>query len=65
MLTVTADRRIAFRPGRPANRRWTEADQHAALFLAGQSIRMPTGQHLRPSAEALQYRASGLTGSAS
>jgi putative restriction endonuclease len=61
-LTVTADRRIAFRP---ANRRWTEADQHAAVSLAGQSIRIPVGQHLRPSAEALQHRVGGLTGPAS
>jgi putative restriction endonuclease len=65
ILTVTADRRIAFRPGRLADRRWTEADRHAAVSLAGQSIRTPTGQHLRPSSEALQHRASGLTGSVS
>jgi putative restriction endonuclease len=61
ILTVTLDRRIAFRPGRRVNRRWTEADQHAAVSLAGQCVRKPADPHLQPSVEALQHRASGLT----
>ena len=65
ILTVTADRQIAFRPGRRTNRRWTEADQNAAVSLTGQSIRIPADQDLQPSAEALRHRASDLADSAS
>jgi putative restriction endonuclease len=61
ILIVTVDRRIAFRPPRRARRKWTEADQHAAVTLDGQRIRTPVDPSLQPSVEALQSRVSGLT----
>jgi putative restriction endonuclease len=61
ILTVTVDRRIVFRPPRRATRKWTEADQRAAVSLDGQTIRPPADPALRPSVEALQHRASALS----
>jgi putative restriction endonuclease len=65
VLTLTADRRIAFRPQRAAAHSWTEADQQAAVSLDGKRIRTPLNPNLLPSEETIHHRAEGLTGSKS
>jgi putative restriction endonuclease len=60
VLTVTVDRKIAFRPPRRASHSWTDADQSAAISLNGRSLQMPLDPRLQASDEALQYRARKL-----
>lgn len=60
ILNVTPDRNIVCVQSKVPGHQWTEADHRAATMLDGQPIRLPSAPNLRPSEDALAYRASRI-----
>jgi putative restriction endonuclease len=60
ILSVTPDRKILCLRSKVPGHRWTEADRHAAIALDGRAVALPADARLRPSDDALAYRATRL-----